>query len=73
MDKAPYYAQPFSPIAGGCFRLVSRQDGQAGRVRFFKIAGRTHSLCSNGAGQRRGDPRPDVPEGRPGDCVSEPD
>ena len=35
MDKAPYYAEAFSPITGRCFRLVSRQDGQAGRAGVF--------------------------------------
>jgi hypothetical protein len=32
MDEAPYYAEAFSPIAGRCFRLVSRQDQQAGPI-----------------------------------------
>jgi hypothetical protein len=31
-DQAPYYAEAFSPIIGRCFRLVSPQDGQAGRA-----------------------------------------
>jgi hypothetical protein len=30
MDKARYCAEAFSPITGGCFQVVSRQDGQAG-------------------------------------------
>jgi hypothetical protein len=34
MGKAPYYAEAFSPITGRCFRLVSRQDGQAGHAGF---------------------------------------
>jgi hypothetical protein len=29
---APYYAEAFSPIAGQCFRFVSRGDGQAGPI-----------------------------------------
>jgi hypothetical protein len=32
MDEAPYYAEAFSPISGRCFRLVSRQDQQAGPI-----------------------------------------
>jgi hypothetical protein len=32
MDEAPYHAEAFSPITGRCFRVVSRQDGQAGRT-----------------------------------------
>jgi hypothetical protein len=28
--SAEYYAEAFSPLPGRCFRLVSRQDGQAG-------------------------------------------
>jgi hypothetical protein len=27
--EAPYYGEAFSPVTGRCFRLVSRQDGQA--------------------------------------------
>jgi hypothetical protein len=30
MNEAPHYAEAFSPIPGRCFRLVSRQDDQAG-------------------------------------------
>jgi hypothetical protein len=32
MVEVPHYAEAFSPIAGRCFRLVSRQDQQAGPV-----------------------------------------
>jgi hypothetical protein len=32
MDEAPYYGEAFSPVTGRCFRLVSRQDGQAGPI-----------------------------------------
>jgi len=32
MEQAPYYAKAFSPIIGRCFRLVSRQDQQAGPI-----------------------------------------
>ena len=39
MDEAPFYAQAFSPITGRCVRLVSRQDGQAGRAGFFQDRG----------------------------------
>ena len=32
MDEAPYHTEAFSPITGCGFRVVSRQDGQAGRA-----------------------------------------
>jgi hypothetical protein len=32
MDEAPYHGEAFSPVTGRCFRLVSRQDGQAGPI-----------------------------------------
>ena len=32
MDEALYHAEAFSPITGRSFRVVSRQDGQAGRT-----------------------------------------
>jgi hypothetical protein len=30
MSEAPHYAEAFLPTLGRCFRLVSRQDNQAG-------------------------------------------
>jgi hypothetical protein len=30
VGSAEYYAEAFSPLPGRCFRLVSREDGQAG-------------------------------------------
>jgi hypothetical protein len=32
MDEAPYHAKAFSQITGRSFRVVSHQDGQAGRT-----------------------------------------
>jgi hypothetical protein len=34
MDEAPYYAEASRRSPARCFRVVSRQDGQAGRAGF---------------------------------------
>jgi hypothetical protein len=53
MDEAPYHAEAFSPITGRCFRVVSRQDGQAGRTGLCsRLPAEPARSASTGAGQR---------------------
>jgi hypothetical protein len=53
MSGAPYYAEAFSPLPGGCFRMVTRQPG----------AGPTHCSDPRRGGAASGPGRP-PPHGR---------